>query len=66
MNDDVLVIDTGAKSPTKVVEEKILPLPILTEGNPSLKIPVEDFDITQKKPNFVYKLKHYGKNIKGL
>jgi len=47
MNDDILVIDTGAKSPTKVVEEKILPLPILTEGNLSLKIPVEDFDITQ-------------------
>jgi peptide deformylase len=47
MNDDVLVIDTGAKSPTKVVEEQILPLPILTEGNPNLKIPVEDFDITQ-------------------
>jgi peptide deformylase len=47
MNDDVLVIDTGAKSPTKVVEEQILPLPILTEGNLSLKIPVEDFDITQ-------------------
>jgi peptide deformylase len=47
MNDDVLVIDTGAKSPTKVVEEQILPLPILTEGNSSLKIPVEDFDITQ-------------------
>ena len=47
MNDDVLVIDTGAKSPTKVVEEKILPLPILTEGNPSLKIPVEEVDITQ-------------------
>ena len=47
MNDDFLVIDTGAKSPTKVVEEQILPLPILTEGNPSLKIPVEEFDITQ-------------------
>ena len=46
-DDDILVINTESKSPTKVVEEQILPLPILTEGNPSLKIPVEEFDITQ-------------------
>ncbi len=48
MNDnDILVIDTGAKTPTRVVEEQILPLSILTEGNPFLKTPVEDFDMTQ-------------------
>jgi len=46
-DDDILVINTESKTPTKVVEEKILPLPILTEGNPSLKIPVEEFDMSQ-------------------
>ena len=46
-DDDILVINTESKSPTKVVEEQILPLPILTEGNPILKTPVEEFDMSQ-------------------
>ena len=61
-DDDILVINTESKSPTKVVEEQILPLPILTEGNPILKTPVEEFDMSQvmqpEIQKFIKQLKH--------
>ena len=71
MNDnDVLVIDTGVKSPTKVVEEQLLPFPILTEGHPSLKTPVEEFDIIQiEQPEiqkFIKQLKLTMKTYNGV
>lgn len=42
---DVLVINTN--SPTKVVEEQILPLPILSDGHPKLAEKLEEFDLFQ-------------------
>lgn len=44
-NDDVLVINTTA--PTRVVEEQILPLPILSDGHPKLAERMEEFDLSQ-------------------
>ncbi len=42
---DVLVINTTA--PTRVVEEPILPLPILSDGHPKLAERMEEFDLSQ-------------------
>jgi peptide deformylase len=42
---DVLVINTTA--PTRVVEEQILPLPILSDGHPKLAERMEEFDLSQ-------------------
>lgn len=43
--DDFLVINTTA--PTRVVEEPILPLPILSDGHPKLAERMEEFDLSQ-------------------
>lgn len=42
---DVLVINTTA--PTRVVEEPILPLPILSDGHPTLSRKLDEFDVSQ-------------------
>ena len=42
---DVLVINTT--TPTRVVEEQILPLPILSDGHPKLAERMEEFDLSQ-------------------
>jgi peptide deformylase len=43
--DNFLVINTTA--PTRVVEEPILPLPILSDGHPKLAERMEEFDLSQ-------------------
>jgi peptide deformylase len=43
--DDFLVINTTA--PTRVVEEPILPLPILSDGHPKLAERMKEFDLSQ-------------------
>lgn len=43
--DDFLVINTT--TPTRVVEEQILPLPILSDGHPKLAERMEEFDLSQ-------------------
>lgn len=43
--DDFLVINTTA--PTRIVEEPILPLPILSDGHPKLAERMEEFDLSQ-------------------
>jgi peptide deformylase len=42
---EFLTIDTTA--PTRVLEEKLNPFPILTEGHPKLREKMPEFDITQ-------------------
>lgn len=64
----ILTIDTSA--PTKVVQEEILPLPILSDGHPKLSVALEEFDETQigtpEIQKFIKQLKMTMKTYNGL
>ena len=65
---DFLVIDTNA--PTRIQQETILPLPILSDGHPKLSKPLEEFDVTQltqpEIQKFIKQLKLTMKTYNGL
>lgn len=67
-NSDVLVINTTA--PTRVAEEKIVPLPIFSDGHPKLAQKQEDFDLSKvnnaEVQKFIKQLKLTMKTYGGL